>query len=342
MASIGKLPSGSYRASINRSGVRKTKCFPTRREAQAWAASVEQKLLGQSSGIKVKPSGLDLKTLLDRYRSSFKDTRPAHEHINRSIIKHFGNPLVGSINEASVMAWCEKRLESVKAITLYPEARQIYFALRYAFEEHSLDVDYDCPNRCLNRLRRRGYSFTTARREDIPTGEDLDRMYEWFRATGIVMPMERIIRFACATGLRAGELVRVSVQDYDRDNRTLLVRDRKDPNKRHKNTDHVLPLTQPGIDVIEAMIADGCEGRMFPWCKYQISRHFKRAAIAVGRPELVLHSCRHLCATNLVAAGLPIFAVQAVTNHKDIRNLQRYSHVRPADVHDLMKKHGVN
>jgi hypothetical protein len=47
---IRKLPSGSYRVEVERSGQRVSKAFPTKREAQAWGNEIEGSLRMKASG----------------------------------------------------------------------------------------------------------------------------------------------------------------------------------------------------------------------------------------------------------------------------------------------------
>lgn len=52
---------------------------------------------------------------------------------------------------------------------------------------------------------------------------------------------------------------------------------------------------------------------------------FKRAAARIGVPSLRIHDLRHLCAVNLVRAGLDLPTVQGVLGHTSLLSTMRYA-----------------
>lgn len=55
----------------------------------------------------------------------------------------------------------------------------------------------------------------------------------------------------------------------------------------------------------------------------------RRAAEALGRPELHFHSLRHSFASQLVMNGVPLQAVQKLLGHADVKMTLRYAHLAP-------------
>ena len=65
-------------------------------------------------------------------------------------------------------------------------------------------------------------------------------------------------------------------------------------------------------------------------------RDYRRAA---GLAEdVTFHSLRHTFATWLVQKGVPIFEVQKLLGHSDIKVTQIYSHLAASDLHSVVNK----
>jgi integrase len=115
------------------------------------------------------------------------------------------------------------------------------------------------------------------------------------------------IRVAFYTGMRLGEMWTVSVEG-DR----LVLYDTKNGDKRaipaHRKIKHLLkflPLTGPKITV---------------------QRAWERARDAAKLGPVRFHDLRHSAASEMVNAGVDLYAVGAVLGHRDSRSTKRYSH----------------
>jgi integrase len=64
---------------------------------------------------------------------------------------------------------------------------------------------------------------------------------------------------------------------------------------------------------------------------------WRRAAKKVGIDNLRFHDLRHEATSRFFEKGLNVMKVAAITGHKDLRMLQRYTHLR---TEDLAKKLG--
>jgi integrase len=66
-----------------------------------------------------------------------------------------------------------------------------------------------------------------------------------------------------------------------------------------------------------------------PWTPAALSIAFDREVKRLKLTGLSIHGCRHLAATRLALAGASAFEVAAITGHKSLANVQRYT--RKAD-----------
>ena len=153
---------------------------------------------------------------------------------------------------------------------------------------------------------------------------------------------QEIITFAVATMMRAGEIVNLAWDSIDLEKRVILVEN--SDKFRLKTTQ---PRAIPMNDWVYTLLSSR-EKRIgyvftFPDGRQTtvdcISGKFKKACRASGLPEKVhFHSLRHTGATWLVQSGAPIFAVQRILGHSDIKVTMRYAHLVSGELHDVVNR----
>jgi len=117
MATVGELPSGSFRAQIRRKGLAAiSRVFPTRLEAEAWAASREAELLSAQSQTVSKPNaGMTFAAAVERYLTGpkFADKAPGTQARERTcsvrLLQYFGNYALSVIDGAMVQEYIDMR-----------------------------------------------------------------------------------------------------------------------------------------------------------------------------------------------------------------------------------------
>lgn len=151
--------------------------------------------------------------------------------------------------------------------------------------------------------------------------------------------MGRIVRYAVATTMRQEEICRPAWPDVDMKKRVLVIRDRKDPRKKEGNDQRVPLLNLTGYDAWEILLQQRIitrgRGRVFPYHHRSVSTAFTRACDALKIEDLHFHNLRHEGTSRLFEAGLTIERVALVTGHKDWRMLQRYTKLKPEELHKL-------
>lgn len=130
-----------------------------------------------------------------------------------------------------------------------------------------------------------------------------------------------LIRAAFYTGMRLGELKRVTVADG-----ALHLDDTKNGTRRsvpaHPRIAHLLrflPLRTP---------------------KSTLDKGFQKARDACGLGHVHIHDLRHSAASELVNAGVDLYTVGAVLGHKDPRSTQRYAHLTHGTLAEAVGKIG--
>lgn len=126
------------------------------------------------------------------------------------------------------------------------------------------------------------------------------------------------IILAVHTGLRRGELLRLSWQQIDMDTRVIYLDPQQQKSKRYST----VPINDTAAAAIESL---GPE--LFPIAS--VKRSFRTACRRAGLEGIRIHDLRHTCAAWLVQAGVPIRTVAEIMRHTDIKTTMLYAHLSP-------------
>lgn len=145
------------------------------------------------------------------------------------------------------------------------------------------------------------------------------------------------IQLALNTGSRAGELTKLKWENVHTKDGYLTVRNSMSKNKKtiHK------PLNNRSLLALEK-VKNGS-----PWVFYNPNtdkniRSFRRGfELAVERSNLGkvrIHDLRHTFASFLVKEGVPLYHVSQLLGHSDVRITQKYAHLSPNSLANVLDK----
>jgi integrase len=182
-------------------------------------------------------------------------------------------------------------------------------------------------------MRHDGIRTKSAERDLRPKDDELKRLYShWDAKKRQQIPMTEICHFAIATGMRKSEITRIRWDDLDTDNKTVVIRKRKHPTDPKDETVPLLDVT--GYDAWALIQSQPQQGpRIFTVNPKSVSSSFTRACKALKIEDLHFHDLRHEATSRLFEAGYQIQEVALVTGHNDWKILQRYTQLRPEDLH---------
>ena len=177
-----------------------------------------------------------------------------------------------------------------------------------------------------------------ARKPKLPRGRDRrldstpdadgrteeDRLLDACRASKSKW-LEPIVRIAILTGMRRGEILGMRWGDVDLSRGTVHLEDTKNGERR------TVPLS-PAAQAILRDLPRSIDGQVFPVGGSGFVHTFQRATEKAGIAGLTFHDLRHEAASRFFEQGFDLMEVAAITGHKSLSMLKRYTHLRASDI----------
>lgn len=162
----------------------------------------------------------------------------------------------------------------------------------------------------------------TNTRDRVIADWERDAMARWFVANGEPAAADLLI-WLLETGCRWGEAEKLRGGDVDLAKSAVSFHDTKNGDARS------VPLTRRAVDAIRPYLPARPGHRCWPYTYERFQRLFERAAMGSGidDPALVIHSCRHTCASRLASAGISMFQLMKWGGWRSLGAVQRYAHV---------------
>lgn len=339
MATISKLPSGKYRAQVRSQGVYKSRTFDRKADATHWASDIERAISGGSSaGTIATPKDMTLAAVINAYLSQVEIGRTARFNLDR-IAKRIGATPIRNLSAIHMTQFVDSRLaEGAGGVTIAADLSNLSAVLKWARAAKNLDVNTELAKEARRGLTARKIDTRSHERTRIPTQDELDRILAHIEGNDRQkIPAATIIRFAAASAMRLGEICRIRIEDINWNEKSVIIRQRKDPKRKLRN-DQSVPLVGGAYDIARAVAQGRFEGRLFPYNSDSVGAVFTRAVRACGIDDFHFHDLRHLAITELFRRGLPIQLVAVVSGHRDWKHLKRYTQLDASDVHAALSK----
>lgn len=344
MPTFSQLPSGKWRVQVRRAGIYKAATFPTKKEAKEWGAAMEsQAHQVKASGYAPAPKAATVADLIDKYTETHaKDPGKTKAATLAMLKREIGKVKLLSLSAMVLRDFVDRRVkDGAGGVTIAGDLSFLSAVLKWGKHARNLDLPVHLALEARESLKHRGLNTRSNEREREPTDDELARLYAYWGGNlrqRIDMPL--LCRFALATGMRQGEICSLQVEDVDRGAKTVVIRDRKDP-QRKKGNDQTVPLLPDAWAIVEPLIEDRTEGSLFGVRAASVSSAFTRACQSLAPPivDLHFHDLRHRATAQFFRMGLDIPRVALLTGHKTWAMLRRYTEIKPADVHTAVEKH---
>ncbi len=325
-----------WQARIRKKGFPSTsENFDTYKEAKAWAVKTEAAMLLKQHKDKRAMKDITLGKLVDHYFEKEPSAKPYGKtkkaNLNR-VKRMLGSVLLEGLTYDRLTAFVEDRIDQgAGGVTIGMDLFEISTVITFGRSKHKYDFDMDVFTEVRTYMRGIGLDLKSNRRNRRPTAQELTMIKKHFdEKDRQKIPMSDIIDFAIASAMRASEITRIKWSDVNFEKKLVIIRDRKHPEKK-KGNDQTVPLLADAWAILMRQPRTG--DRIFPYDAKTISTIFPRARKALGIKNLRFHDLRHEGASRLFERGYDIPRVAMVTGHMDWKMLERYTQLRPEDLH---------
>ncbi len=350
MATLVKTPSGTWKAVVRKSGFPTTaKTFRTKRDAEDWARSTEDEMV---RGVYIKRAPAERMTVADalkRYLAEVSPTkRPASAasdaRHSKQLTQHLGKYSLIALTPEIIAKYRDDRLAGLDRKDAKgrpapkprsPNTVRLDLALlghlfNTAIKEWGLGLAYNP----VQNIRR---PAPPPGRERRLTPEEEERLMAAVDAHTNPM-LGWIVRIALETGMRSSEITTLRRSQIDLKRRIARLLETKNTLPR------TVPLTatatalfreaiQHPIRPIDTdLIFFGEPGRDGKRRSYNFNKAWLNTKASVGLKDFRFHDLRHEAVSRFVESGLSDQQVAAISGHKSMQMLRRYTHLRAEDL----------
>jgi integrase len=357
MASIFRTEAGTWRADVRKRGFpAQRKSFRTKRDAEDWARRVEDEIVRGVFIVRSTAERTTVKQALQRYLrevSPTKKTGAAREAIPaNALAAELGSYALAAVTSEVVATYRDNRLATVSkktgkplsAYTVRLELALLSHMFTVAIQEWGMGLTYNPVRNIRKPAAPKGRNRRLSREDEKRLLVACDKCNNPF--------LKQIVVLGIETSMRKGEILGLRRQDVDLKTRVAIAWDTKDPTGRAPGM-RAVPLTERAAAVLRLALDDpyprppGCDLVFYGEAggRYHFEEAWETARVGAGLIGLRFHDLRHEAVSRLVESGLRDQEVAAISGHKSMQMLNRYTHLRAQDLVkrlDEVRKLGEN
>ena len=334
---------GHWKAVIRKAGwPTASKTFRVKRDAEDWARRTEDEMV---RGVYIERSSAERMTLekaLKRYLAEVSPTKAPKTAKSEAgsakvLIPRLGKYSLAALSADILADYRDSRLaeRSRRKTLVSPNTVRLELALlshlfTVAIQEWRIGLP---ANPVLNirkpspgQGRDRRLSADEERRLVAAVNAHSNPMLGW------------IVRIAIETGMRSSEITGLRCHQVDLQKRVVRLTDTKNDSSR------TVPLTKVATETFKTALAYparpkdcnlvffGEPGKDDKRRPYAFTKTWGLLKKKLGMPDLRFHDLRHEAVSRLVESGLSDQEVSAISGHKSMQMLKRYTHLRAEDL----------
>ncbi len=324
MATIRKLR-GRWQAQVRRRGIpARAKSFDKRIDAERWARDLEAEADRSGWGADTRVAEkTTLGELLRRYANQVTPTKRGavseKARINSIVRCPIAHRTLAKLTSSDIATYRDERLQLVAPATVVRELSTVSHAIEIATREWGLWL----PRNPVKLVRRPPIPPGRTRR--LQDGEEQRLLGA---CDGGRTPLLRpLIILAIETGMRRGELLDLRWQHIDFKLSIAHLILTKNGDSRD------VPLSRRAIETLQQLRAHGAKHeRVFHVTGNAVRLAFEHLRTRAGMPDFRFHDLRHEAISRLFEKRLNIIEVGAISGHRELKMLARYTHLRAADL----------
>jgi integrase len=348
MATIAKTPSATWKAMIRKNGWPPViKTFRVKRDAEDWARRTEDEIVRGAYIERATSDRMTIKDALARYLSEVTPTKRPKTQIGergfaKPLLQHLGKYSLAAITPTLIAGYRDTRLagghrrgKDGGSIPLATNTVRLELALLgHMFGVAIREWGVGIPSNPVSNIRRP--SPGPGRNRRLTEEEETRLLAAVDRHSNPMLGW--IVRIAIETGMRSSEIVTLNRDQVDLKRRIVRLIETKNTQPR------TVPLSRAAANLFRQALnsskrpADtdlvffgdiGKDGKRNPYTFNKIWLRIKRDN---GFANLHFHDLRHEAVSRFVESGLSDQEVSAISGHKSMQMLKRYTHLRAEDL----------
>ena len=302
------------------------KSFHLRTDAERWAKATEA-AIDRGDFFQQRPTTLlTLKSIFKRYLKEVvvhKKSASVENYIIGGILRNeLASIKLDNLKPHHIASYRDQRLQSVTGSTVVRELSIINQALQLAINEWDVDLE-------INPMAKvKSPSWNKPRERRLQSGEQALLIKGCSLSKNVWL--RPAVLLALETAMRRGELLSLKWANINLNQQTCYLPITKNGSSRN------VPLSLDAVEVFNNL-PRLFDGNVFPLSITALRGLWNRACDRAGITDLHFHDLRHEATSRFFEKGLNVMEVATITGHKDLRMLQRYTHLR---AEDLAKKLG--
>jgi integrase len=298
---------------------RRSRGFSRELAKQALKARMGDMVRGQFNLEKVRKP-VPFSTLVARYREyagTYKKGWDNERYIMGLLAQEFGDTPLAHITTWRIERWKAERRREVKPASVNRHLTVLKHMFRMAIQWGLTAENPAAPVKAL---------AVDEGRTRFLSEEEIHSLLEACKRLTEFPWLYPLVLLALNTGMRLGELMGLTWENIDMEQRLISVLQTKGRKARIK-TIAVNDLALEALTLFRAQ--DYGDRVMAPWGKKWIEIVFNRALKAAAIEGFTFHGLRHTFASHLVMAGVDLATVSELLGHTTISMTMRYAHLAP-------------
>jgi integrase len=334
--------SGSWQVLVRKKGFGQIgRTFDTKSEAEDWAKIVESEMVRGVFVTRNEAENTTLAEALDRYEREVSSRKKGYAvekgYIRRWKNTAFAKRTLASVQGKDIAEYRDMRLKEVSPNSVRLELALLSHLFTIAIKEWGMAG-------LVNPVQQ-------VRKPKLPSGRDrrlrpgeLEKIIEYSESPVLA----DVLRFAVETGMRRSELAGMTWDLVDLKKRTVTLPDTKNGEKR------IVPLSTEACRILSDL-PRRLDGKIWGMEPDSITQAFIRALSRARKAyeqecegkgtkpdpsylaDLTFHDLRHEATSRFFEKGLNPMQVAAITGHKTLQMLKRYTHLKAEDLAELLR-----
>ncbi|MEO9523004.1 MULTISPECIES: site-specific integrase [Gammaproteobacteria] len=326
MATITKRAPRQWQVKIRRRGYRtQSKTFQTKAAAEQWSRQIESEMDRSVFVSLDEAESTTLEMLSARYCREVLPDKKAIVDVNsriKTLNKHLGHITLAGLDARTLKEYRSYRLQKVSSESVRKELSLLRRLIKYGQQELDICLPRGNP---VDSIAMPAKAKSRDRR--LEGHEESLLLQHASKYGGEIFP---IVGLAIETAMRRSEVANLKWENINFKTRTAKLIDTKN------GEDREIPLSQRAVEILQSLPRN-FNGSVFEMREDSITQAFTRVRRSAALHDLRFHDLRHEATSRLFELGLGLMEVAAITGHKDLAMLKRYTHLRAAD---LAKKLG--